>query len=278
MGIELLAIVLILVACLGRRASRLETLTAAMVAAGVAFGMLFGKNWGYVGRMVLPCIPFMVLAIAHFVNRHIPSEYWRRVALVGCVLCQLLIWSPAARVAWLSGNDVPMSLFENTGRDGDAIRRLSHLESLSILLPDVGGSSLCCDKLQILDSALLTNSYLAHNGFKAFDAYLHNQRPQVIETHGMFSVLTDVYENELISDYSLAIVDRSRLFIRNDVYSRTYAQLEATTGVHWGYGEQCLEGIVDPGYRPYDAHFVAMREPCLYISRDDLVRNGVSME
>lgn len=273
-GFELLAIVLIIIAFVGRKMERLGTLTASLVAAGVAFGMLFGRNWGYDGRMILPCLPFLVLAIAYFFNRHIPSEHWRRTALVGCVLCQLLTWIPAVRKAWVDGYPVPISAIEHTGNDGEAVRRLSNLDSLSILTPDMGGSSVCCEKLQMLDSALLTNSYLAHNGYIAFDAYLHHQRPQVIETHGIWTALTRVYGSELMSDYSLAIVDQSRFLLRNDVYARIYSHLEATTGVHLGYGEQCLVAI-DPGYPDLDVAFVQMRQSCLYISKDDLAHDGI---
>jgi hypothetical protein len=275
LGCELLAIALILGACLGRQANRLETLTAAMVASGMAFGMLFGKNWGYAGRMILPCFPFLALAIAHFVSRHLRLEAWRRTALAGCVLCQLLTWVPAAQQAWADGFGVPAWSVENFGRAGDAVRRLSDLESLSILLPDVGGSSLYGERLQVLDSALLANSSLAHRGYKAFGEFLQKNQPQVIETHGMWSELTGVYQNERVSNYSLAVVDGSRLLLRNDVYARTYSRLMDTTGVHMGSDGQCL------GTNPkssVDTEFVEMRKSCLCISREDLVRNGIAIE
>lgn len=227
--------------------------------------------------MILPCIPFLVLAIAFCLCRQIPSDYWRRIALAGCVLCQLLTWAPAARKAWVEGDPISVSAIEGRGYAGDAVRRLANLDSLSILLPDMGGTSLCCERLQMLDSALLANSYLAHNGYKAFDEYLHQQQPQVIETHGIWTALTEVYSSDLMNNYGLVIVDGSRLLLRKDIYERTYARIQATTGIRMGYGEECLVGI-DPNFPSMDIQFVSMRQSCLYISRDDVVRNGIPVE
>jgi hypothetical protein len=277
LGLEFIAIAMILHACLRSREHRAASLTAAMVAAGVAFGMLFGRNWGYDGRMILACIPFMVLGIACVLSRYIPSGYWSRLILLSCVLCQALIWVPKAESAWRYGFEIPISLFQNTGRDADAIRQLIHLDSLSILLPDMGGSSLCCEKLQIFDSALLTNSHLAHTGYAAFESYLQQINPQIIETHGPWSGLTGIYGNPVVNEYTLTVVDRSRLLLRNDIYAKTYERLQATTGVHFLYGRDCAKGILDPANRSLDDRFIASRERCLYISREDLIRNGVSL-
>lgn len=279
-GFVILAIALVLGSYLRRRrAARLGWLTAALVSAALAFDFIFGQNWGYAGRMVLPCTPFLALATVDFMNRNIQSKHWRTIALVGCVLSQFLAWTP---IVWrASTNDDPLSVsrIEHSGRIGDAIRKLSDLESVSILLPDVGGSSLCCEKLQILDSALLSNGYLAHNGYKAFDQYLHRQMPQIIETHGMWSELSGVYQSELMSDYNFVIIDRSRLLLRNDIYRRTCSRLKTMTDLHIGYGAQCLMGVGDE-YRGMDAdnEFAATRQSCLVITRDDLRQNGISLE
>lgn len=280
-GFELLAVALIFKTYLqDRQASPIEKLTAALVAAGIAFGLIFGRNWGYVGRMALPCIPFLVLSTVFFICRRVTSSYWRGITLLGCVLCQFLTWTSMSMHAW-NGNTgmVSISTIEHTGRVGEAIRELSGPESFSILLPDVGGSSLCCERLQILDSALLSNGYLAHNGYKAFDQYLHEQRPDAIETHGMWSELSGVYRSKLMSGYSLTIVDGSRLFLRNDIYSLMYSRLKTTTGVHIAHGAECLAGI-DDEYKGMDTdnEFAAMQQSCLYISRSDLTRNGISLE
>jgi hypothetical protein len=277
-GLELLAIALLLTACLRREANRLEILTAAMVAAGTAFGILFGKNWGYFGRMILPCLPFFALAIVHSVSRHIPSKYWSRTALVGCLLCQFISWVPVARTAWMNGHrTTSYSAVEKYGRAGDAVRQLAGLDSMSFLLADVGGSALCCEKLQILDSALLANSYLAHRGYKSFEEYLQRERPQSINTHSPWSDLSGIYKSGLLSDYSLVVVDTTRLLVRNDVYSRLYSRLQATSGVTTLYEWQCLMGPEVPKeYPEADIEFVASRHSCLYLSGDDLIQKGIS--
>jgi len=54
--------------------------------------------------------------------------------------------------------------------------------------------------------------------------------------------------------------------------------LQATTGAQMVYGEDCAKGIIDPAVRRLDDQFLAMRQPCLYISRQDLARNGISID
>jgi hypothetical protein len=273
----LLALAIAVNTCARRQASSLERSVGVLTAAGVAFGILFGKNWGYEGRMILASVPFLVLSIALFLERHIPSQHWRRTALVSCILLQMLVWGGALRIAWAQGDPVPISTIEKTGLAADAVRRLAQLDSLSFLVPDVGGSSLCCERLEILDSGLLTNSYLAHHGYGAFDEYLHHRRPQVIESHGWWSLASQLYRSEVMKDYSLAVVGQSRLLLRNDIYLQLYRQLEAGTGAHVISGLQCLDNMNQNYLWDLDIDFMRSRQNCLYVSRDDLIRNGIPL-
>jgi hypothetical protein len=203
-GFELLSIAILLKACLNREASRLVNLMAAIVAAGVAFGILFGKNWGYLGRMILPYLPFLVLAFAYYVRQLTASKFWIRFALIACVLCQLTAWVPLTSYIWFNPNPyVSLKAVERYGKTGDAVRLLAGLDTLSILIPDVGGSSLCCEKLRILDSALLANRYLAHTGYNSMDEYLRKENPQVINAHWPWSETTGIYKSNLLDEYKL---------------------------------------------------------------------------
>ena len=257
--------------CNRKQAESLERLVAVLAAAGVLFGLFFGQNWGYPGRMILSCAPFLLLAIVKIVEWRVPSEHWRRTALVACILFQAIVFVPAVRSAWRVGDPVPLSLVEKTGRAADAIRQLAGVDSLSIFVPDVGGTSLYFARLEILDSALLANSFLAHHGYQATEQYLEAHRPQVIESHGIWSIVTKVYQGEAIKGYSPVVVDGTRLLLRNDIHTRVSSELDNTTGADLTFGVDCLADAV-----PID--FLGSRQSCLFISHDDLVRNGVDLK
>ncbi|MFE5819634.1 hypothetical protein [Streptomyces sp. NPDC056479] len=57
---------------------------------------------------------------------------------------------------------------------------------LTVLTPEVGGSSLCGSKLRILDLALPASAVLARDGYAAMPSYLEADRPDLVATHGMW--------------------------------------------------------------------------------------------
>ncbi|WP_027194001.1 hypothetical protein [Paraburkholderia sprentiae] len=64
-----------------------------------------------------------------------------------------------------------------TGASVDHLREYLGQPTLKFTTPDVGGAALCCDHLDILDSALLTNASLARRGYAGFADYLNKERP-----------------------------------------------------------------------------------------------------
>jgi hypothetical protein len=257
--------------------SSIERAVLVLTAAGVAFGIIFGKNLGYDGRMVIPCIPFLVLALVLFLERRTTSEYWSRIALGTCIVLQIFAWGSAARAAWRQDNPVPISGVEKNGLAVDAVRRLLKQDKLSVLIPDVGGSSLCCERLDILDFGLLTNSYLAHHGYRAFDEYLRQQNPQVIYAYGYWAFESKIYRTQVLADYSLVMLEHTRLLVRNDVYTNLYRELGTSTGAHIGFGTQCLGNVQGDNYGWVDKEFLKSRPSCLVVSHEDLVRNGLAL-
>jgi hypothetical protein len=254
-----------------RPKNALAKLTVLLAAAGIAFGMVFGKNWGYDGRMFVAYIPFLVLATAYFVNDYAPSEHWAAVVLLTAVVVQVPAWASTAQLAWKHGDPVPVKGIEATGLAADAVRQIVRFDSLSFLTPDVGGSSLCCEHLEIEDSALLANAYLAHRGYGSFDEYMKLRLPEVIEAHGAWSEYSGVYRSELMKDYSPVVVDGSRFLVRSDVYARLYSRLQTTTGAHTVSGAACFGDIE---HSSWDDAFVLARS-CLYIPADDLLSSDI---
>ena len=251
-----------------------EALTIMLVAAGIAFNQIFGSNWGYPGRMILPCIPFFTLAISLALERLLSSDRWRRLAMMGCIFCQVVVLLFVARAMW-NENPVSVASVEKTGRAADSVRRLLDRDSLSVFTPDVGASSLYFRRLKILDSALLTNSYLAHHGYQASEEYLHFESPEIIETHGIWSTLTNVYKTELIRNYSVVIIDQTRLLLRSDIYSQLYSRVSTKAEIYTVFGAQCL-GTADSNSPKDDIDFVNARKRCLYITGDDVSRATMS--
>ena len=82
------------------------------------------------------------------------------------------------------------------------------------MVPDVGGTSLCCEKINIIDSALLTNQYLAKHGYDNFGILLEKERPDIIETHSIWSSVTKIYSEQYFqNNYIPLIADMSFLWL-----------------------------------------------------------------
>ena len=261
--------------CVHNRTSTRERLIILLFAAGLLFGVLFGRNWGYPGRMILPCLPFFVLAVTRFIECQTPSKYWRRIILANCILVQACVSLPFVCAAWRTGDSVPISNIQKTGGAADAIRQLAGLDSLSIFVPDVGGTSLYYSRLEILDSGLLTNSYLAREGYGATERFLDEHKPLVIESHGIWSWLTRVYQWAAVKDYRPVVVGQTRLLLRTDLYSQVYSRLEATSSVHTAVGPDCVGGK-NSGF-PEEANFAMVHQSCLHISSRDLMQHGIDL-
>lgn len=236
----------------------LDRIVFALSAATLMFGAIFGRNWGHDGRMIQASLPFVLLSIVLYIHKKFPDRQWRSLVLGGCILAQLTTWISVAQNAWLNGDPlVSIATVERTGVEADLVRRLINRSTISILLPDVGGSTLCCEHLIVFDSALLANPDLANPGYAGFGAYLASIHPDVIETHGGWSRHSDIYSSEVLNDYSIAVVNGVRLLLRNDVY----AQFELATHAPKREGPAC-QGNTEANKE--DTRFVLQRGQCLY--------------
>lgn len=103
-----------------------------------------------------------------------------------------------------------------TGLAAEALRRQLGLPSIKFMVPDVGGLGLCCENINVLDSAMLTNKYLAKNGYASFDRYLATTTPDLIETHQTWSRLTGIYRSAYFrKNYQPIILNRNLFWIHS---------------------------------------------------------------
>lgn len=108
-----------------------------------------------------------------------------------------------------------------TGVAVDGIRSSLGLESLTIMVPDVGGLGLCCSSLKVIDYGLLTNRNFARNGLSEFGAQLADSKPEVVEMHEGWSKLTKVFESDLLlSRYTPIVFENNLLWLRSDLLNR----------------------------------------------------------
>lgn len=98
-----------------------------------------------------------------------------------------------------------------TGIAIEKIRTLLNLNIIKFMVPDVGGLSLCCENIQVIDSALLTNAFLAKEGYKKFDFYLSKVVPDVIETHGLWSEVSEIYQSNFFRSNYIPIIFENNL-------------------------------------------------------------------
>jgi hypothetical protein len=108
-----------------------------------------------------------------------------------------------------------------TGLAVEGLRKIVGLEKIVFMAPDVGGLALCCQQIQIVDSGLLTNTHLARNGYAALPAYLEQIKPEVIETHGMWSQASKIFESRFFLDnYRPLVFNNNFFWIRSDLMPR----------------------------------------------------------
>ena len=112
------------------------------------------------------------------------------------------------------------------------MRQALHRETLSALIPDIGASSLCCEKLNVIDSALLANRQLAAHGYAGLKPLIATEPPDVIETHMPWSALGGYYSQHLLHGYDLVLAHRKYIFVRASLYQQLLAEgyLQYPTG------------------------------------------------
>jgi hypothetical protein len=203
-----------------RPAIVIHPIVGTLALATILFGVIFGKNLGHRGRMTEYLIPFAVIFLVVTLKKFSRSESELRAALLVIAAFHFVLWGGVVNRLAHKGDGVPIAKFEKEGLAAEDIRTALHRDSLTILIPDVGGASLCCNNLRVLDIALLTNPVLALEGYNHLEAYFASNRPDVVEVHEAWAIASGVYDKGLLDRYSLVQVHDVPLFVRNDLYSQ----------------------------------------------------------
>lgn len=222
-----------------------------------AVAWIIGRDWGYVGRMIVPMLPFLIIAVAALCRSALSKKTRFLPLLGGMVAWQVCFWFFVA----LYGSKPTVSIEDARGYalGANAIRGALHKQRLTVMLPDVGGSSLYGEQLRILDSALLSNPELAKRGWSYFSEYFQKTMPDIFETHSIWANYQNAYDSDLLNDYSLVGANGKRFFVRNDLYAQLVAQKDGKV-LPVDASASCLGGPV-----PADIAFSHARKACLVL-------------
>lgn len=233
---------------LSRKKYNFSTIELWLTVAFLIFAFAAGKNWGYDGRMVLGMMPLLILWNTELaavltrepdgsprLQRGFPAVVF---PLALTLVANLSLLEGTLHIArngykWANekesnGEEYETGWYgvtpENYKLTGEAITELSRalgLENTRFAVPDVGGLGLCCDNLRVLDIALLTSPFLAHEGYEGLEQYLEREQPDFIQTHGIWSKVSGIYDKKFFSEnYSPLIFRNTLIWARKDHYEK----------------------------------------------------------
>lgn len=209
-----------------------------LLAGFFVFAFVTGKVWGYEGRMVLAALPLLLW----LVPKAWPAGYGFTPTMAAVILSGLINAGQITKNVETirKGIDgtvhvaVTPASYRLTGQTVNTLREKLGLNTLTFVVPDVGGLALCCDlhALRIVDIAMLTNTTLARQGYGALDSVLEVEHPDLIETHHTWSVFSGIYKLPRLRNGYTPVVFRNILFwLRNDHFEalRTDPSVEMTS-------------------------------------------------
>jgi len=194
------------------------------IIAVMVFSFIAGKDWGYVCRIQFFAIPFALLLTGRIIDQLTQPSQQRIIlaVLIGglTVVNTLYVAFPygAIQSSYSGAFDVTPNAYRETALAVEKIRNALALPHITFMTPDVGGAALCCPDLRIVDMALLTNHRMAKQGYSVLGDIIASEKPEVIEAHQIWASLPNLYElNEFKGKYRPALIDNTRLYLRNDI-------------------------------------------------------------
>jgi hypothetical protein len=185
-----------------------------MSLAAVVQSLLIGRNWGQEGRMTLAFLPFMVIALSILLDALLKNyRIHAAPVLVLLVAVGIYQWT---RAPYTSLNPFAYRWSEPAALDAEELRKALHLPTASFLTPDVGAPGLCCENLNVLDFALLTNPRLARTGYSDMPGFFRDERPDIVQSKQPWSSVGDVYRLGLLEPYFPVEIGGAVFFVRKD--------------------------------------------------------------
>ncbi|MEI8348687.1 MAG: hypothetical protein WCI77_00900 [Candidatus Omnitrophota bacterium] len=212
--------------------SALERYAIGYCVAVLIFSTVIGKSWSYDARLQLSALPLLFYLLLSISSRVflIPKKLLSACfiyAMIICIADSINKYPPSggmmnfktvhasnAAIGWRS---VTPANFKITGNAVEHLRRALGLETISFLVPDIGGLALGHERVRVLDSALLANAFLAKYGYKEFAHYIEAQKPDVIVTHSIWSEVSGIYKSQFFkSSYIPIVIDDNWVYVRQD--------------------------------------------------------------
>lgn len=174
------------------------------------FGATFGHNMGPAGRMVEPMLPFLLIFL-------VGACSFRTLGFTLLLCGQGLVWILEQQAA--PYGNATIANVQAVGEAADSIRVSLHRKKIVVEISDVGGSALCCKRLDIIDSGLLANPELAHTGWSGFSAQFRRIKPDVVEAHRPWSDASRIFQSGLLNNYCVVVQNGITLYRRRDLHS-----------------------------------------------------------
>lgn len=222
-----------------------------LIVAFFIFTLVSGSEWGYRGRMTFAVYPIMVIFLAdklsqnQFLVKRL-SLSQRTVLLFSVVfltifsninvygkLCNTIVHGGYCQGRYLPQHITADFLKETpnpkttgvtpdniriTGQAVDSLKTILNLNVIKLVTPDVGGVGLAFDKINVIDSGLLTNKTLAHKGYSYFGTYLEQCQPDVINTHDKWTEVSHIFSQDYFKNNFVAVIFDNNLLWLNKKY------------------------------------------------------------
>ena len=215
--------------------------------------------------MVGAMVPFLILSTVGICLSSVEEASSRKTVLALLVITQSLLWIHRLPMApW----EVSIAKVEPLGIGADRVRMALHQDRLVVMMADVGGSSVCCEHLTVIDSGMLADPTLARSGWPAFAGYFRQVRPELVESHSIWAQNSGIYEQGLLDNYSIVASNGVRFFLRNDLFSKLVSE-GAGPVLPVNSAPACLDS------QPKDQLFSLAKKTCLVLGTPGSRNSGV---
>lgn len=184
-----------------------------------------GHNWGPPLRSFYQAWPF-VFALLLFPLAARPRRQNSPLTLAVAAIVSFSLFQMSRVIVQLREPSqpayMPGATVENVKRTSDALAELQQAAGKRNLLyagPDMGAVELYSEGVQVIDTGLLCNQFLARNGWDEFMPYVFERRkPDVFETHAVWTQMVNFKKDPLFANsYQPVWVGDIRFFVRKSI-------------------------------------------------------------
>ena len=200
-----------------------------------------GHNWGPPLRSFYQAWPF-VFALLLFPLAAMPSRQTYPLTLAVAAIFCFSLFQLSRGVIQLSKRSqpayMPGATVDNVKRISDALAAIQQAAGKRNILyagPDMGAVQLYSEGVQVIDTGLLCDRFLAKTGWDEFLPYvLERRQPDVIETHAVWTQMVDYRKSPLfLNNYQPVWIGDIRFFVRKSVVARISPRTTKAARVIW---------------------------------------------